>query len=297
VRAETVATGRDFEYDSCPNRFRFVRCEACGHLYLSPRPGVADLGAIYPASYYAFASGGNPLVARLRRSWEGGKVRLYRELVGEGPRRILDVGCGNGRFLGLLRDFGCPDWRLVGIDLDAEAVAACRAGGFEAHGGRVEDWDAPGADFDAVITLQLIEHVEDPVAICRRVHALLRPGGCFVVETPNLAGIDYRLFRRSWWGHYHFPRQWNLFSSDSLRRMLERTGFEIVRSESLISTSAWAISLHNWLLDRGWPECVVRFFHYQNPLLLTLFIALDWTRARLGLETSNQRMIARRRED
>ncbi len=296
AQAEAVATGRDFEYDSCPNRFCFVRCGACGHLYLSPRPSVADLGVIYPANYYAFTSGGNPLVARLRRSWEGGKVRLYRELVGEGPRRILDLGCGNGRLLGLLRDFGCPDWELVGIDLDAEAAAACRAKGFEAHAGRVEDFDPDGRGFDAVIMLQLIEHVEDPVAICRRVHGLLRPGGRFVVETPNLAGIDYRLFRRSCWGHYHFPRHWNLFSSSSLRGMLEGAGFEVERAECLISTSAWTISLHNWLLDHGWPGRVVRFFHYQNPLLLALFVALDWTRARLGLETSNQRVIARRPE-
>ena len=253
-----------------------MRCAGCGHLYLSPRPSVADLGVIYPPSYYAFASGGSPLVARLRRAWEGGKVRLYRELVGDGPRRILDVGCGNGRFLGLLRDFGCPDWELVGIDLDAAAVAECRARGFEAHVGRVEEFDAGGRGFDAVIMLQLIEHVEDPVEICRRVHALLRAGGRFVVETPNLAGIDYRLFQRSWWGHYHFPRHWNLFSTLMLRRMLEASGFEI--------------------LDRGWPDRVVRFFHYQNPLLLALFVALDWTRARLGLETSNQRVIACRRE-
>lgn len=296
-RAEPVATGRDFEYDTCSNRFRFVRCAECGHRYLSPRPSVADLGVIYPANYYAFAGGGNPLVARLRRVWEAGKVRLYRDLVGDGPRRILDVGCGDGRFLGLLRDFGCPDWELVGIDLDADAVDRCRARGFEAHVARVEDWEAPGPAFDAVIMLQLIEHVEDPVSICRRVHSLLRPGGCFVVETPNLAGLDYRLFHRSWWGHYHFPRHWNLFSADSLRRMLEQAGFEPLRSDSLISTSAWTISLHNWLLDRGWPDRVVRFFHYQNPLLLALFVVLDWTRARLGLETSNQRVIARRRPD
>jgi SAM-dependent methyltransferase len=294
ARAEPVASGRDFEYDTCPNEFRFVRCAGCAHVYLSPRPGVADLGVIYPADYYAFASGGNPLVARLRRRWEAGKVRVYRGLIGDGRRRILDVGCADGRFLGLLRDFGCPEWELVGIDIDPAAVARCRSRGFEAHVGRVEDFEPPGPGFDAVIMLQLIEHVEDPVAISRRVARLLRPGGCFVVETPNLAGIDYRLFHRSCWGHYHFPRHWNLFSSGSLRRMLEAEGLRVERSESLISTSAWTISLHNWLLDRGWPGPLVRFFHYQNPLLLALFVALDWTRARLGFETSNQRMIARR---
>jgi len=292
--AVPVATGRDFEYDTCPNEFRFVRCSGCGHLYLCPRPRAADLGVIYPADYYAFSSGGNPLVARLRRRWEGGKVRLYRGWIGDGTRRVLDVGCGNGRFLSLLRDFGCPEWELVGIDLDATAVAECRSRGFQAQVGRVEELGEAGPGFDAVIMLQLIEHVEDPAAICRRVHALLRPGGCFVVETPNLAGIDYRLFRRSWWGHYHFPRHWNLFSTASLRRMLEDAGFRVERSEYLISTSAWTISLHNWLLDRGWPDRVVRFFHYQNPLLLAPFVALDWTRARLGLETSNQRVVARR---
>ena len=76
--------------------------------------------------------------------------------------------------------------------------------------------------------------------------------------------------------------------------MLEGAGFEIARSEFLISTSSWIVSLHNYLLDRGWPPGVVRFFHYQNPLLLGCFVPFDWLRARLGFETSNQRVIARK---
>jgi SAM-dependent methyltransferase len=292
--AETAATGFDFEYDTAPNEFRFVRCRACDHLYLSPRPVAGDLAVIYPSNYYAFAGPGNPLVARLRQRWEGGKVRLYREQLGEGPRRLLDVGCGNGRFLSLLRDFGPPEWELVGIELDEAAVAQCRARGFEAHAVRVEDLPASEGTFDAVIMLQLIEHVEDPVAICRSVHRLLRPGGVFIIETPNLGGLDYRLFQGRWWGHYHFPRHWNLFSTASLTRMLVRAGFEIVRSEYLISTSSWTISLHNFLLDRGWPGPIVRFFHYQNPVLLGIFVVFDSLRTRLGLETSNQRVIARK---
>jgi len=222
---------------------------------------------IYPSDYYAFSGVQNPLVAQLRRRWEGGKVRLYRKLVGDGDKRILDVGCADGRFLGLLRDFGAPGWEPVGIDIDPEAVERCREQGFEAHVARMEEFQAGTGSFDAVIMLQLIEHVDDPIRICERVFALLRPGGHFIVETPNLAG---------------------------LHRMLRERGFEIVRTDALISTSAWTISLHNFFLDRGYPDWVVRFCSYQNPVLLSMFVVLDWLRARLGQPTSNQRVVARK---
>jgi SAM-dependent methyltransferase len=292
--SELAASGYDFEYHTAPNRFHFVRCRRCGHLYLNPRPSSADLGVIYPPNYYAFAGPGQPLVAQVRRRWEARKVRLYRDLIGAGPRRILDVGCGNGRFLSLLRDYGHPEWDLVGIDFDENAVRQCVAKGFRAYVSRIEDFAASGEDFDAVIMLQLIEHVDDPAKLCERVYSLLRPGGCFIVETPNLAGIDYRLFKRSWWGHYHFPRHWNLFSTPALHRLLEDRGFSIARSEYLISTSAWTISLHNYFLDNGLPDWFVRFFHYQNPILLSIFVVVDSLRARLGLPTSNQRVIGRK---
>jgi SAM-dependent methyltransferase len=288
------ASGFDFEYATAANRFRFVRCAGCRHIYLNPRPSADDLGVIYPAHYYAYEEAGRGLVAGLRRRWEGGKVRQYAEWIGAGPRRILDVGCGNGRFLSLLREFGPREWSLVGIDFEADAARQCADAGFETHVGRIEDFDPGDELFDAMIMLQLIEHVDDPGAICERVFELLRPGGCFIIETPNLAGIDHRLFRRSWWGHYHFPRHWNLFSTPALRRLLEDRGFEIERCEYLISTSAWTISLHNYFLDRGWPDWFVRFFHFKNPLLLAIFVVVDSLRARLGQETSNQRIVARK---
>jgi len=289
-----VARGRDYEYDTVDNEFTFVRCRGCGHLYLDPRPSSDDLDVIYPPNYYALSGPSNPLVARVQRHWEAGKVRLYREAIGSGRRRILDIGCGNGRFLEMLRDHGDPRWELVGVDFDERAVKQCREAGFEAHAVRVEDYTAEREAFDGIVMLQLIEHVDDPVKVAARAFDLLEPGGCFIVETPNLAGLDYRLFQGRTWGHYHFPRHWNLFSTESLHRMLAGQGFRIERTDYLISTSAWTISLHNSFLVRGYPGWFVRFFSYQNPLLLALFVMVDWSRARLGYPTSNQRVVARK---
>jgi 2-polyprenyl-3-methyl-5-hydroxy-6-metoxy-1,4-benzoquinol methylase len=295
--SEVVASGSDFEYDTTTNVFHFVACRECGHQYLDPRPSSDDLDVIYPSNYYSFTGTTNSLVARAQRVWESGKVKLYRELVGDGSRRLLDVGCGDGRFLSLLRDFGDTGWELAGLEFDEGAIAKCKAMGFETHAERVEDFaerDEERGRYDAVIMLQLIEHVEDPALICERVFSLLRPGGVFIVETPNLGGLDHRIFQGRHWGHYHFPRHWNLFSADSLVRMLEERGFEIARKEYLISTSSWIISHQNYFKDRAWPKAVQRFFNYQNPILLGLAVIMDTIRVQLGLATSNQRVIGRK---
>lgn len=288
------ASGYDFEYATSANSFSFVRCRRCDHVYLNPRPSSDDLGVIYPSTYYSLTGPSNPLVRRLQKFWEAGKVAMYGKLVGAGERRILDIGCGNGRFLKIMREFGDPAWRLAGIDFDEAAVRQCVADGFEARVGRVEEYGEARGTFDGVIMLQLIEHVDDPVRVAESVYDLLKPHGCFIVETPNLAGLDYRLFRRRWWGHYHFPRHWHLFSTESMCEMLEARGFAIERTDYLISTSAWTISLHNYFIDRGYPWWFVRFFSYQNPVLLGVFVALDYLRARLGGQTSNQRIVARK---
>jgi len=125
------AVGYDFEYNTAENAFRFVRCTRCAHVYLNPRPSPADLGVIYPSSYYTL-SGPGGLVQRMQRVWEGRKVSVYENALGPGKKRILDVGCGDGRFLQVLHDFGSKDWELVGVDFDPAAVERCRARGLTA---------------------------------------------------------------------------------------------------------------------------------------------------------------------
>ena len=290
--AERASEGYDFEYGTVANRFRFVRCLGCGHLYLNPRPGAESLSAIYPSSYYAFAENqsANPLVGFFREIWEAGKVRSFKKTVGGGKKRILDVGCGEGRVLSLLRKYGPAEWELMGVDFDRKAVERCRKRGFQAEVKRIEDF-RPHEKFDVVIMFQLIEHVEDPVVVSRQVRGILNPGGFFIIETPNPAGLDYRWFKKSYWGHYHFPRHWNLFTREKLRNVLSGSGFLIAEESSLLSPASWVISLHNLFLDRKFPKGLVRFFHFQNPVLLSLFVVLDGIRKLLGFPTSNQRMI------
>jgi 2-polyprenyl-3-methyl-5-hydroxy-6-metoxy-1,4-benzoquinol methylase len=300
--SDAAARGYDYEYRTSRRAWVYRRCRECALVYLDPRPAVAELGRIYPPHYYSFIEGsfdegkrGNALVAYFRRRLEAGKAREFARLAGPGAKRVLDVGCGDGRFLAVLRDHGPRDWVLEGIDIDAAAVARARANGLAVGCSRLEDFAAGSARYDLVVLFQTIEHVSDPRDTCRKIRGLLNPGGLCVIETPDVAGWDERLFRAGLWGGYHIPRHWNLFTPDNLARLLDQQGFDVVARASLISTSFWINSLYNALLVRAAPGWLLRFFHYQNPLLLAFFIALDKLRMACGARTSNQRIVARAR--
>ena len=173
----SVASGRDHEFHTSDDVFCFVRCSHCGHLYMNPRPSPGQWDKIYPQNYSPFVDAKPSLASLGRERWEAKKVRLLRRILGKGPKRILDVGCGSGRFLSVLRRFGSPDWELAGSDLDQQAVAECRKKGFEAYRESIEDLSFGKGSLDAVILLQVLEHVEDPVKTSEQVFSLLRSEG------------------------------------------------------------------------------------------------------------------------
>lgn len=293
--AADAASGFDYEYHTGPDRFTFQKCRKCGHLFLNPRPSGEDLSVIYPPNYYSFSEEqtGTSLIAYFRKVWESQKVKAFRSLLGPGPKKILDVGCGEGRFLSILKEFGNPEWELTGLDFDAQAVEKCRKRGFRAEAKRIEDFD-PEEKFDAVIMFQLIEHVEDPLGVIRKVRERLLPGGVFIIETPNPAGRDYHWFKDSYWSHYHFPRHWNLFTREHLKKILTDSGFEIAEEASLLAAASWIISLHNLLYDKKYPGWLVKFFTFRNPLLLGIFVPFDLLLSKVfRFQTSNQRVVGR----
>lgn len=296
--ATQVARGYDYEYRTSRREWIYWRCNECALVYLNPRPTAAELGRIYPPTYYSFDESGrsNPLVAVLRRQLEKMKAKVFAQLLGPGPKRILDVGCGDGRLLSVLKQYGGDQWQLEGIDIDARCVERARERGLDVRCARLEDLGAETEAYDMVILFQVVEHVSEPDKMSAKVHSLLKPGGLYVIETPDVAGWDEQIFRAGFWGGYHIPRHWNLFTPANLEQMLARVGFERVLSQPLISTSFWINSLYNRALVRGAGPRRLNFLHYQNPLLLALFVLLDKLKMLGGGRTSNQRLVARRRD-
>src|SRR5579872_811588 len=161
LRHDPWAEARDVEYCVSSAAFRYEHCAGCGVLFIAPRPG--NLKEIYPANYYSYAESGESLAGRVK-AWLERRMfaRLLRRLPGE-HLSALDIGGGSGWMLHVIRAADPRVSRTVVVDIQEEAAEKARAGGHEFHCARIEDFRAAGS-FDLVVALNLIEHVEAPVA-------------------------------------------------------------------------------------------------------------------------------------
>jgi SAM-dependent methyltransferase len=150
-----------------------------GEIAPTPTPARADHDVELP-DYFAFE-------ARMRGPRD--VVRERQAVYVDDFRAsepVLDLGCGRGEFLELLRDAGVE---ARGVDVDADMVARCRAEHLDveradavAYLGSLEDGSLGG-----IFSAHLVEHLKPNVLfrLLELAAAKLRPGGLFVAETPN----------------------------------------------------------------------------------------------------------------
>jgi len=104
----------------------------------------------------------------------------------QGCRGVLDLGCGRGEFLELMRDLDVP---AHGIDLNAESIAVCRSKGLDAETADLFEHlrGLAESSLDGIFCSQVVEHLPPerlPEAVKLAASRLVR-GGVFAIETPN----------------------------------------------------------------------------------------------------------------
>lgn len=149
--------------------------------------------------------------------------------------RLLEVGCGGGRYLRALRTLR-PELRLVGCDVSRAALRSLAESAPEIET-RLASGDAiPAADgeFDAVLAIDVLEHARDPARLLAEIHRALAPGGVLHLHVP-CEGDPRSLWRwlpgqsgaagwkRRLGGHLH------RFRRDEILRRVESAGFRILR--------------------------------------------------------------------
>jgi SAM-dependent methyltransferase len=225
-----VFHGSDRLYHTTTRQFSVVRCNQCGLLRLDPTPLPEELAHYYPDNYW-FAPG-QSASSRLEEAYRRLVLRDHVQFVAQalagstarGP--LLDVGCGGGLFLGMMRRRGL---RVVGLDFSREAAGiAWRRQMVPALAGDLEHAPLRAGSFAGLTMFHVMEHLYNPHAYLAAARELLAPDGRLVVQVPNAASWQARLLGSAWNGA-DIPRHLTGFRASDLERMIESAGFEVLR--------------------------------------------------------------------
>jgi 2-polyprenyl-3-methyl-5-hydroxy-6-metoxy-1,4-benzoquinol methylase len=156
--------------------------------------------------------------------------------------KVLDIGCGGGLFLSLLKHEGAE---VVGIELsDSRAQYAQSKHSLEIHKYPIENdfWQKGYANhFDAVTLWDVIEHVNYPLEVLQSSANVLKQGGLLLIDTPardsfyhQVGEITYKLsngkyptFLNAMYSSHLFGHK-QIFSTTEMKRLFESVGFEVI---------------------------------------------------------------------
>lgn len=273
-----------------PGRWSFSKCEQpdCGLVWINPTPRETDLHRAYenyfthggPADAQATSwSLRDALYAAYRwANYPGWLVsgitgvkeqRAQMFLQQTTPGHLLDVGCGDGKFLSEMKARG---WQVDGIDFDPQAIKTAKAKyGLSLRHGELSKAGLPSDKFDAITMSHVVEHVPDPIALLREIKRVLKPTGRLIMTTPNSASIGHRKFGPDWFG-VDAPRHLNLFCSRALVKASRAAGFNEIHTTTTAASADIFFGASFTLRDcRGH-----RMGHQPTPNFLRTLKAAWW---------------------
>jgi SAM-dependent methyltransferase len=194
-----------------PTTFRVYQCNNCG-LVQAP----VQLSDQYYDDYLMSTTFSQQLSLYL-----DSLVEEFVNTYGLHQGRVLDVGCGDGAFMYPFRQRNIT---AVGIEPSDRSRAVAEKAGFEVYGGYLTaDTVIPSGPFDAFVSRQVLEHVDDLRGMLNGLKQNLKPGAVGIIEVPSLekALKDQRFYD-------FFPDHINYYSLESLRNTLEINGFRVL---------------------------------------------------------------------
>lgn len=192
-------------------------CRDCGFVFTTKIPTEKELKDYYNNYSYDKAYYVSPITLKRYEEILQGLAR-YRKL-----NRLLDVGCGNGIFLGVAQSMG---WEVYGVEFSQKGVAVCQENGLEnVYQGTLEGLFHKIPEVDVVISIEVLEHINTPRSEVELFYRKLRNGGAVYLTTPNfnslnryLTGADYDVIA--------YPEHLSYFTRKTLRRLFQDVGFQ-----------------------------------------------------------------------
>jgi 2-polyprenyl-3-methyl-5-hydroxy-6-metoxy-1,4-benzoquinol methylase len=220
---------KDYQNKQDNSEYKAYKCRNCDIIFQYPLPKTEDFDKLYPENYYAHVDDGQiPFLTGLLRVFMQDKKKALKFFMGKRlfpyfdiltrSQKVLDIGCGKGLFLDVLKEQGKETF---GFEPDVNATKILEKKG---HGVCSDLSDIQDNSFDLITMFQVLEHIENPSVLVHEIYRILKPGGYFIVETPN--SVSKLASNKKFWRALEFPRHLILHSPQSVKHLLDKEAFQ-----------------------------------------------------------------------
>jgi 2-polyprenyl-3-methyl-5-hydroxy-6-metoxy-1,4-benzoquinol methylase len=208
---------------------------------MNPQISRQDLIGFYPNDYGPHQS----------KSFESGQTKkgkykkgslptcVYRKL--NKQTRLLDIGCGSGKFMYEINSFTNSD--VCGVDISPKAVTVAKNNyGLNIFCGTITEAPFVCNSFDVITAWSYLEHVPNPSEVLARIYELLKQGGDCIISCPNFGSVNARLFGNKWY-HLDCPRHLYIYTPKTITALLKKNGFIVKKTTHQTSSKGLLGSL------------------------------------------------------
>lgn len=202
------------------NQFHLYFCKKCQNGFVFPTP--KKLSKYYPKIYWQNLGRFSSLRQDIHNSFQKTRVKWFSKYISKGD--VLDVGSGEGIFGTMLgSNFTITNLEYPGAKVENKNVVK-------------EDflnWETD-KKFDAIVFLESLEHVANPLKYLQKAKLLLKKDGLIFIEYPRFASLESRILGK-YWLQRDIPRHLFHFTEKGLRNIADRIGLKIVASTEIMS--------------------------------------------------------------
>lgn len=275
-----------------------IDCKTCGFVHLLKFPNKRELDAFYANEFYQSAKPHYAAEEQEDDAWHAmqyadrwDKAREIADSRGIKIKRVLELGCGTGRFLHYLASREEVEFAL-GIEPNLRMADPVKTPGVTVLAQPWESLDLTEyGEFNLITAHFVLEHLEAPFNLVDLISKrLLTAGGVFYVGVPNdFTEVQHRaevqINKPYYWIHY--PDHINYFNFGSLDNVLRRAGLEPIFYDSTFPMEGYLLLGLNYVDD---PALGRRLHHERVVYELALDAvsrparrAAQWNQASQGL--------------
>jgi len=282
-------------FDIFDNDYELVKCHACKAYFLTPNPSDSLLKQAYDDSYYGLGDEEEKFESFIEKGVNFFRRRRAKRIakLANNQGRVLDIGCGNGKFLSYVRTFGNID--IFGTEMEGRSARrAAKIKDINLKIGELSEKDYPKMDFDVVTMFHVFEHLKEPSRYLDLIDKKLKPNGYLIMSFPNIDSWQAHFFKAHWL-HLDPPRHLFFFKPDDLIEIMQNRGFDLI-SEKYVSieqnpfgaVQSWLNLVHvkreilfeslkgNFDYTEGTHSLILFFERFLFMFFTPLFILIDF---------------------